>query len=216
MAITAKSLHHANIVCIYSDAGFYMPDNGTFASLYSGADSKGARFIEDPVLQTKMLVLPEAKIKVTLEGRRLRVDDDSDKEPKDSRIVRDMLAINAKLFGTTAKLAGFGFNYDIVYRFNTVIPIQALFKHFFGEKALEKQILRDIGIQFSLEDKHRGIVDTWFVKVLSPLEIAVHLNRHFNNRPLPKETDLVALFSDCYTRDTDALIQSFEENLSFE
>jgi len=216
MAITAKSLHHLNIVCVYSDVGFHTPENGAFASLYSGSDAKGSRFIEDPVLQTKMLVLPEAKIKVTLEGRRLRVDDDSDKEPKDSRVVRDLIAIQAKLFGTTAQLAGFGFNYDIVYRFNTVIPIQALFKHFFGEKALETQTLRDIGMQFVLEDKKRQIVDTWFVKVVSPLELAVHLNRHFNRKALPKESDLVTLFSDCYTKDTDALIQSFEENLSFE
>lgn len=216
MAITSKSLHHSNIVFVFDERGFYMPDNATFASLFAGRDAKGARFIEDPVLQTKMLVLPEAKTKITLEGRRLRVDDDSDSEPKSSRVVKDILAVRDRLFGTTATLVGFGFNYDIMYRFNTVVPIQSIFKRFFGDKALERQQLRDLGIQFSVEDKKRNIVDTWFIKAVSPLEVAIHLNRHFNQKSLPKEADLVTLFSDCYTKDTDSLIAAFEENMSFE
>jgi len=215
MAITSKSLHHSNVVIVFDETRFEPPDNKDFSSLYGGEDARGLRFLEDPILQTKILALPEAKLKVTLEGFRLRVDDDSDNEPKNSRIIKDVISIKERLF-QKIPIAGFGFNYDILYRFNNVMPIQEMFGKFFSGKILESRELRHMGIQFTLESKKGEIADTWFFKIVSPLELAVHLNRHFRRKELPGEKNLVALFGDCYTNDTDEVVNSFESNLSFE
>lgn len=212
MAITAKSLHHANVVVVFRDKHFVSPDIGPFTALYRGEEAKGARFLEDPILQTKMLVLPAIQEKVTLEGTRLRVDDDSGKEPENSRIIKDILRIREELFPDN-RITGYGFNYDMVYRFNNVIPIRRIFDNFFGATVLRGRELRDFGFQFTLEAKKAEVVDTFFMKIVSPLELAVHLNRHYAKSVLPEEKILVDLLSDCYTTYVDEVITSFEEDI---
>lgn len=212
MAVTSKSLHHSNVVIVFSDTGFRSPEIGELASLYSGEDARGARFIEDPVLQTKLLALPKLNIKITIEGMRLRVDDDLGNDPKEARIIRDLLMTKKKLFSDT-KVTGFGFNYDVYYKFNNIIPIRDIFENFFNKEVLGGKELRDIGVQFTVESGGGKIVDTWFFKIVSPLELAVHLNRHFSQSTIPTEKEIARLFENCYNREIDEVIKSFESTL---
>lgn len=207
--ITSKSLHHSNVAFIFDPKSFYPPDNSEFGALYSGNPAQGARFIDDPVIHSKVLTLPAIRLKIIMEGPRFRVEDESQEEPEKSILIHEALAIYHKLFAK-APLTGFGFNFDIYFRFNNVIPARAIFEDFFGEEPLKKQDLRTLGIQFTLEKPKEKIFDAWFLKITAPLELAVHLNRHFDSALLPAEEKMKNLFEKCYSES-----EEFIKNLGY-
>ncbi len=206
--ITSKSIFNSNIVFVFDEKNFSAPENNEFAALYGGERTMGSRFIDDPVIRAKVLTLPVMKMKIALERNRLRIDDESQEEPSKSNLVSEAVNIYQKLF-PSQKLSGFGFNFDIYFRFNNVIPIHGMFGYFFGEKILKTADLRDFGVQFSLDRNKKNIIDTWFLKITAPLELAIHLNRHFNLRQLPEKEKLQVLFENCYN-ETDEMAQNLE------
>lgn len=201
--ITSKSLFHSNIVVLFQEQNFIAPDNSAFASLYSGQGVVGARFFDDPFIQLKTLTFPNMNLKISLEKQRLRVEDLAANEPKSSVLVQETLNICQKLFPQTA-LAGFGFNFDFFFRFNTLLPIKDAFARFFGNEPLQNTDLRDFGFQFTL-DRGNGNFDVYFLKVTSPLELAAHLNRHFNEQKLPQKEKLQKMLENCYN-DVDKVV----------
>ncbi|MBI5912987.1 hypothetical protein HY839_00935 [Candidatus Azambacteria bacterium] len=194
--LTSKSLFHSNLAILFPEQGFAAPDNGAFAALCGGKGAEGARFFDDPFARTKMLTLPALGLKAVLEGRRLRVEDESASEPDKSRLTVEASRIAHALFPNTA-LEGFGLNIDATCRFNNVIRIQNMFEHFFGAEPLGRADLRDFGFQFTI-DRGAGNTDIYFIKITAPLEIALHVNRHFAERTLPAPDRLQQLFEDCY------------------
>ncbi|MCX7778673.1 MAG: hypothetical protein N2259_00250 [Patescibacteria group bacterium] len=222
MTITSKSLYHTNIVFLFEEKSFTAPDNSTLAGLYYGEAAIGARFIDDPILQTKVLELPKMQLKVVVEPLRLIVEDLSQKEPQETSLISESLKIYQKLFAQT-KLQGFGFNFDIYYRFNNVIPLKDLFLNFVDEKILARSDLRDFGTQFTLEKEGGRKKEQYFLKILAPLELTVHVNHHFPAQELPylppaigesPETKnivfpLQQLFEKCYN-ETDEVIQNLK------
>ncbi len=205
--ITAKSLHKADIVTLLPEAGFQEPPNEVFAALYSGDRARGVRFLHDPIIKSKMLVLPEQKLRVVLEGRRLQVADEQGVEPDKSSIPGEIVRIQEALFGK-ASLAGYGFNFDCYFRFNNVLALKERFTRLFGNAVpLEGADLSALGIQFTLD--RGGVLDTWFFKITAPLEIAVHVNRHFPYHALPTPSALHNDFGACYNG-MDELVAHFE------
>ncbi|MBI3684977.1 hypothetical protein HY250_01065 [Candidatus Azambacteria bacterium] len=215
--LTSKSLFHANVAFLFLDGRFAAPDNSEIAALFSGQAAQGARFVDDPVMRTKILTLPAAQMKVVLEGRRLRVEDEAGTEPDTSRLIGEAHRVCHTLF-PQAPLEGFGFNFDLYCRFNNVLSIKNMFEYFFGTKILKTPDLRDFGFQFTLDrggnprtqraeqSSYDGNnADIYFLKVTAPLEIAVHVNRHFAQRALPAKEQLQKLFENCYT-DIDAVL----------
>jgi len=175
--------------------------------LFSGDIGKGVKFADDPVIRSKFLFIPSLKMAVTLEGVRFRVDGENDFEPKDSQIVKEGLRIFNKIFSANP-LLGYGFNFDIYYRFNQIIPLDFLFEKFVYPEPSDKKSLRNMGIQFTLS-KNPNLVETYFVKITAPLEIVVHANFHFNNRIIPSEADLQKLFEKKYD-EVDLMVNRFK------
>lgn len=210
--ITSKSLFNSNIAFVFNEKNFIQPENEQFASLFGGEKSKGARFIDDPIIKAKVLTLPNTGLKLTLENRRLIIDDQTAKEPKESFLIAESVAVIDKLFKNNT-LDGFGFNFDVYYRFNNVIPIKDIFENFFGEELLKKNDLRDFGFQFTLEKK-KDISEVWFLKITAPLELAVHFNRHFQVRQLPALEHLRQMFENCYN-EMDEVIKNFKTGFDY-
>ncbi|MFA6407202.1 MAG: hypothetical protein WCV80_00660 [Candidatus Paceibacterota bacterium] len=194
--ITSKSLYHSNLTLLFSEVGFSAPENDVFNSLYGGDAARGMRFVDDPVIGAKVLTLPQLKMRAVLEGRRLRIEDESQEEPGISRVILESLRINS-IFEKN-ELEAFGFNFDVYYRFNNVIPMKYIFENIFGDKILKKKDLMNFGMQFSLDKGKQGIVDTYFLKITAPLELMVHMNRHFPTKKMPPEKELRAMFVNCY------------------
>lgn len=174
-----------------------MPENNVITSIYSGQAAMGAQFVDDPILKVKLLTLPALGLKVIIEHAKLRIEDLQALEPQQSALVKEAGLICRKLF-PAAGILGFGFNFDINFRFNKVLPMGQWFEGFFGSKPFKNFDLRDFGLQFSLDNSRQGFSDQWFFKIISPLEMAAHLNRHFSSKKLPEEKYLAQIFEKCY------------------
>ena len=208
MDITSKSLHHANIVFVFEERKFVLPDNTALMAVYQGDLAAGAQFVDDPVLKTKILDLPRLKTQIAIDLNRLRVEDFSQTEPENSNLINTALHVHQQLFNQIP-LAGLGFNFDIYYRSSEVIRLQDLFKKFVDAKALEKNDLRDVGIQFTLEKEGGKKRETYFLKIIAPLEIVLHINHHFSLKKLPEKDEITAMFENCY-KETDEVIENLK------
>lgn len=184
MLITSKSPYHANIVFVFDEKKYLPPDFNLLLGLYQGDKAKGMKFIDNPSSQTKILILPALKIKVILERGRLRVEDDSEAEPHDSPLIVEASKIYQQLFARYP-LSGYGFNFDIYYRYSDVIRIKDIFNSLVELKATASADLRDMGFQFTLEKAGGKRQEQYFVKIVSPLEIAAHVNFHYSTSELP-------------------------------
>ncbi len=205
MLITSKSLHRANFVVAFEEGKFVAPDNPLLTALYQGQEAAGAHFIDDPVLRTKILDLPRLKIQVAVEPNRFLVEYTAGEEPRNSRLISEATRIYQQLFAQFP-LTSFGFNFDFYYRFSDVIRLKDLLLNFSEPKILEKADLRDLGVQFTLEKEGGKKQETYFIKITAPLEVAVHLNTHFNQKKLPGPEDLQKIFEKCYN-EIDETIQ---------
>lgn len=203
--ITSKSLHHANIALLFNERDFSLPESADLMALYKGADAKGARLVDDPVLPAKVLTLPAIKTRLTVEYPRLRIDDESMLELDKSRLAKDARHAYDALF-KKYPLGAWGINMDIYFRTQNLIPLQDLFLPYFGKEALEGADLLDTGIQFTL--RRKKFVEVWFIKVTGPLEIAVHINRHFRDTDFPSEKGLQDALLKCYN-ETDKMMENF-------
>jgi hypothetical protein len=197
MKFNFKSLHQSNVVFVFDQVGFISPENSKFAGIYEGEAGTGARFVDDPVIQSKFLSVPKKQLTVSLEGLRLRIDDESKLNPDSSTLVEESVKIYSKLFDT-AKLSAYGFNFDFFYRFPELIPSEYLFKTFVSEDVLKKSKLSDLGIQFVLDKDGGRAKEVYFIKITSPLELAVHYNYHAMAKELPKKERLQELFEKAY------------------
>jgi hypothetical protein len=182
MEIVSKSLHHSNIVFIF-DEKFRHPENSEIFSLYKGESASGANFIDDANFKIKILDLPRLKIQIVMEPDRVIIEDNSQNEPENSSLIWEAANIYFKLF-KNFKLRGFGFNFDIYYRSRNVISLDNLFLKFSNNQNLEDYNLVDFGLQFTL-DKKLNQTDQYFLKIVSPMELAVRLNPHFNVKEIP-------------------------------
>ncbi len=208
MDITVKSLHHSNIVFVFQEGKFLIPENAAILSLYQGQTAAGATFADDVVMRTKVLDLPRLKLQISVEPNRLRIDDNSQQEPAQTPLVNEVLSIYRQLFPQTP-LIGLGFNFDIYYQFRDVIRLKDFFEFFADPKILEKADLRDLGVQFTLEKEGGKKQETYFLKITAPLEIAAHINHHFFMPKVPDQPAFQKLFEKCYD-EIDETIQNLK------
>jgi hypothetical protein len=117
--------------------------------------------------------------------------------------------VYSKLF-KQVKLTAIGFNFDIMYRFDKIIPSEYLFKHFADEKILKKAKLFDLGLQFALNRDGGKTQEVVFIKIPSELELAVHYNYHFAADELPSEAKLKQIYDKAYLQ-----IDEIVEQLKF-
>lgn len=207
--ITSQSLDRSNLVFNFSPENFSVPENQDLISLFEGEKNRGANFVDNPAMRLKVLHIPGTNLSLTLEGNRFRIDDHSQSLPAESILISEGVTAYRKLF-SRCKLDGFGFNFDIYFRFDRTIPVDFFFKTIVKERVLENSDLRNFGIQFALERPSLRRIDTYFLKITAPIEIVVHANYHFNNNELPKPERLQKLFEKSYDE-----IGNFVSNLNF-
>lgn len=206
MVITSKSLQRSNIAFVFKQEGFITPENGDFAILYTGELAKGANFIDDPVMRLKVYHLPKLKMTFTLEGTRFRVDHDTEIGHLNPAIVSESLSAYRNLF-SKCNLESFGFNFDIIYRFDSTLQLDYLFGLIADNEILEKNDLTAFGIQFTLRRPDKS--ETYFLKIVSPLELAAHVNYHFNSNQLMDEQKMKELLPKSY-EETDEIIKNLK------
>lgn len=183
MSITSKSLQRSNVAFVFKQEGFVVPENGEFTILYTGELAKGANFIDDPVMRAKVYYLPKLKMTFTLEGTRFRIDQDPEDGNLNSAIISESLNAYRSLF-SKCNLESYGFNFDIIYRFDNTLQLNYLFGLIAdSSKILNKRDLAALGVQFTLQRFDRS--ETYFLKIVSPLELVAHINYHYNSNQLP-------------------------------
>ena len=206
MVITSKSLNRSNVAFVFKQEGFVAPENGEFAILYTGELAKGANFIDDPVMRLKVYHLPKLKMTFTLEGTRFRIDHDAEDGNLNLAVVSEGLNARKNLF-SKCSVESFGFNFDIIYRFNNTVQLNYLFGLIVdGGKILGKRDLTALGVQFTLQ-RPNNRNETYFLKIVSPLELAAHVNYHFNSDLIPDEVKLKELLQKSYD-EIDEVVQN--------
>lgn len=208
MIITSRSVQHFNIVFAFDEKKFVVPENSEITGFFQASDLIGANFADDSVLRVKILNLPRIKMQVVFESNRIIFESSATEEISEENLIKIATDIHRNFFANFP-LTGFGFNFDVFYRFNEAIQLKSFFEKFGGKKILEGSDLRDAGIQFTLDKKGGEKIEQHFVKIISPLEIAIHSNHHFPMSALQKNFGFMEVLQKCYDA-TDLVAENLE------
>lgn len=195
MKITAKHIQRSNIMMVYADGVLKIPEAAQVFSLYSGKDTQGSVFSDTPSMATRIFEFPVPGFQLIFEPGRFRLEDKLNRQPKESRLAHEVHRILGALYPGISPTA-YGFNYDMIYRMDTVVPIQEIMASFLKPATLES--VKDFGWQYTLSKDKGKRSETYFFKNVSPIEYSVHANFHFNETVLPKSDDLQAAFERRY------------------
>lgn len=199
MKYLSHSLYKANLITVLLGKDAVPPENSVFTSVVAGKEAAGASFIDDPVMRVKHLAVPNLKMQIVWEGERLRLEDEDALEPKKSFLVKKMHESVKKLFPSRQpKIAGFGFNFELYYQFPDVIKTNDFFANVSSQNIGMGGALKDFGWQWTTVSWDSKRLDGYFLKVVSPLELAVHHNAHFVAEELPPEKKLQEIFESAY------------------
>jgi len=206
MNIISKQIERSNIIFLFPQGMFPIPEAAEFFRLHTENELKGSNFVDDSVMRLRIFDLPASKLKWMFEPDKVRLDDVGNRRPSESKMAREFVRFLGA-FGKR-KAAAVGFNYDVIFKTDVVIPMKEIMGNFLGDEEAER--VKDFGWQYSVS-RHKGAkTELYFFKAVSPLELAVHVNVHFQGTDVPEEKNLERLFEECYT-DLDKAI----ERLSF-
>jgi hypothetical protein len=195
MEILSKNIEMSNVITIFKDS-FFFPEAPLFMSLFNKNDLSGSHFADDPVMRVRMFEFPQTKFKYIFERNRFRIEDYGFRDPKDSQGAAEMHRIISALYPGIKPVA-YGFNYDAILKLSSVIPQQEIMGHFLREESLS--FLKDFGWQYTLEKEKGKKLETYFLKAVSPIELRIHANHHFNEQILPSSRKLQEDFEKCYS-----------------
>lgn len=187
MHIIAKNPQRSNIVFVFPQEAAAQLDAQQVYAAFSGDATRGSNFVDDPAMGLKVFSFPALQLKVVLEQNRFRVEDISGKPPEETKCALEAHRLVKSLFPQITP-ESYGFNYDLYFRFDNVIPQREILKSFLSEKTLET--VKDFGWQFTLAKDNGRRQATYFFKVVAPIEMAVHVNFHYNERILPTAEQL--------------------------
>ncbi|KND48271.1 MAG: hypothetical protein AB197_00660 [Parcubacteria bacterium C7867-002] len=203
MTITAKHIQRSNIIVTYPDNSLPLPEASQMFALYPGDISKGSIFSDTPSLMTRIFEFPSIGVQWIFEPSRIRIEDRMIRQPGDSKLAHELLRVLEVLY-LNMHPSAYGFNYDIIYRVNPIIPTREIMESFVDSASLED--IKDFGWQYTLaKDKGRR-TETYFFKAVSPIEYSIHANFHFNETTLPSNTELQAAFEKKYISTDDSLL----------
>ena len=196
----------SNCVVVFGEK-FFLPEPNSFISLFDSNEMKGTNFADDPVMRIKVFDLPNKKFKYIFENNRLRIEEYAFREPNESKCAEEIHRIISNIYKNIKPLA-YGFNYDLIYRFDSVLPQREIMANFINNSMHDS--IKDFGFQYTVSKEKGKNLETYFFKSVSPIEFRVHANFHFNNTEILTGNDLQAQFEKCYT-----LIDEAIHNLSF-
>jgi len=202
MKITAKSLFHANMVFVLPQQTALKLEPQEVFGHFTSEQSQGSTFADDPVMQLRVFQFPKLQLKVIQEKNRLRLDDGSATDLAKSVLANEGFRLYQAL-AKGEKSDSYGFNYDIMVRADQVIPQQHILANFVGTETIDD--VADFGWQFTIRKPNGQEQKTYFFKVVSPLEISLHVNCHFVGHPTSAAT-LTQRYTDSYAN-IDAIFQ---------
>ena len=195
MNITAKHIQRSNIIVTFPQGAISLPEAAQIFSLYTAEQAKGATFSDNPAMLTRIFEFPVTGHQWVFEPSKIRLEDKMNRAPKETDLAREIKRFIGALYGDRQPSA-YGFNYDMIYRIDTVIPIKDIMGSFLKPSSLED--VKEFGWQYTLVKDKGKRAETYFFKMVSPIEYGVHANFHFNESVLPKTEDLQVLFERCY------------------
>ena len=195
MAIVARNLESVSAVAVAGET-LPLPDPAAVFAHFSGPLSKGARMLDDTALNLRSFLLPALDLRVIFEPTRIRFEALSAKKPAEQPLGERLAATIAAVY-PGRPFPRFGFNYDIAYQYDAVIQQRAILGAFLDKETIEDAT--HFGWQFSLaKDKNRRR-ETYFCKVVSPLELRIMSNIELD-QALPADPKAAqALYERCYT-----------------
>ena len=202
MTITAKHIQRSNVIAAYADGVLRLPEAAQIFSLYSSEQAKGATFSDTPSMATRIFEFPVIGLQWVFEPTRIRLEDKMARSPKESRLAHEINRVLAVLY-PDKRIVAYGFNYDMIYRMDTVISVKEIMGSFLDSAALEE--VKDFGWQYTLARDKGKRAETYFFKAVSPIEYAVHANYHFNEAFLPKSEELQRSFERRYADADESL-----------
>lgn len=195
MNVTAKHVQRSNIIVTFPDGSLRLPEAAQIFALYTGDVAKGSVFSDTPSMATRVFEFPVAGLQWIFEPNRIRIEDKSARQPSESRLAHELHRVIDALY-PGIKPAAYGFNYDTIYRIDTVIPARDIMSAFLKPTTVEDVV--DFGWQYTLAKEKGKRSETYFFKAVSPIEYSVHANFHFNESVLPRSEDLQAAFERRY------------------
>ncbi|MEN9913171.1 MAG: hypothetical protein RLY66_579 [Candidatus Parcubacteria bacterium] len=202
MNITAKHIQRSNIVVTFADGALRLPEAAQMFALYTGEAAKGSVFSDTPSMATRVFEFPVPGLQWIFEPDRIRIEDKSIRSPKESSLAQELHRVISALY-PDRKPAAYGFNYDMIYRMDVVIPTQEIMKSFVKPVFLEE--VASFGWQYTLTKDKGKRTQTYFFKAVSPIEYSVHANFHYNDPTLPKSADLQTAFERAYADADESL-----------
>ena len=178
MNIISKQIEMSNTVAVFGDK-FFLPSPAHFMSLFDHNGLKGSNFVDDTAMRLIVFEMPALKFRYVFENKRFRIEETGFRYPEESRCVVEMHRIIESLYKNVPTLA-FGFNYDVIYKFDHIIPQREIMGNFI--KGDKHDYIKDFGWQFTLEKEKGKKLETYFFKAVSPIELRVHTNFHFNDK----------------------------------
>lgn len=189
MNITARQPLETTIVAVSPEKRLPLPEPADVFALFPGATS-GATYFDDVALGVRAFTIPDAKLRLTFERIRVRIDDIGSRHVEDLTIAELLTQIAAKLYPPRS-FTRYGFNYDVVFRYDQVIPSDRIMGAFFAKDMIES--ITHFGWQATINREKGKRRDTYFFKAVSPLELQVLANVEFD-RHLPEAAELQKQF----------------------
>lgn len=196
MSIIAKQIQRSNIITVYADGSIRLPEPSAVFAAYPGESGKGAVFSDNAAMATRIFEFPAVGFMWIFEPNRIRLEDKKFRTPDESKLASEFHRVFNALSFNTQPIAH-GFNYDIIYRTDSVIPTGEIMQNFIRTDAIED--VRDFGWQYSLAKEKGKRLETYFFKAISPIEYSVHANFQANEPGLPKEKELQEHFKRGYS-----------------
>lgn len=202
MIITAKHIQRSNIIVTFAPGTIVLPEASQIFSLYTTEQVKGSTFLDTPSMGTRIFEFPVIGLQWIFEPSKIRLEDKMTRSPKESRLALEMCRLISSLYPKQSPNA-YGFNYDMIYRIDTVIPVKDIMGSFVKPSTLEE--VKEFGWQYTLVKDKGARAETYFFKMVSPIEYGVHANFHYNEAVLPKSDDLQAAFERMYADADESL-----------
>lgn len=206
MAIVARTLEGITFVAVTPASPLPLPEPANLFALYAGSESQGARLLDDTALGVRVFSFPAIDLRIIFEPTRIRLEATKPHKPEELALGEHMDRIVSGLY-PKIPFTRYGFNYDLAYQYDAVIPQRHIMQAFMDEETVERAT--HFGWQCTLAKDKGKRRETYFFKVVSPLELRVLANIEFDSA-LPRGKETQAAFVRCYTE-----AQGIAEHLTF-
>lgn len=202
MNITAKQIERSNAVIAFTEGSAPFPEPSQIFALYAPEQARGSLYSDNAAMATRVFELPNAGLQLVFEPGRTRVEDKQHRTPTDSKVAAELVRIMGSLAPKASPIA-YGFNYDIIYRVDNVIPMRDIMAAFVKTDAVED--VKTFGWQYTISKEKGKKLRTYFFKAVSPIELSVHANFNFTADALPDAAALQAELEKCYIAADEAV-----------